>query len=376
MRNLPRPVIFAIIVFIAVGLVAWRYYDYLVNPWTRDGQVMANVIQIAPRVSGPVIELPIHDNQRVKAGDLLFRIDPRTFETDLALAEAKLDRTEKNLLALDKQIAAAEAVVAQSQSAITQAKSEVDAKASTLVDAKKTLDRNTALVKVAGVSRSDYDQALRDYQVNQAAKRAADAALLGALSRLSQAQAQLAQAQADRGLIGPQNAQLREAQAGLESARLNLSFTEVRASVSGMISNLNIRLGSQAVVNQPIMALIDESSFWIDAYFRETLIADVSAGNTAIITLMGYPDTPLWGRVDSVGWGIAVDNGSTGQNLLPTVAPTFQWIRLAQRIPVRVVLDELPNSVILRVGQTASVLVHTGSQDDKSHPVAAPTILQ
>ena len=227
MRNLPRPVIFAVIVFIAVGLVAWRYYDYLVNPWTRDGQVMANVIQIAPRVSGPVIELPIHDNQRVKAGDLLFRIDPRTFETDLALAEAKLDRTEKNLLALDKQIAAAEAVVAQSQSAITQAKSEVDAKASTLVDAKKTLDRNTALVKVAGVSRSDYDTSLRDFQVAQSAKQAADAALLGAQSRVSQAKAQLAQAQADRGLIGPQNAQLREAQAGLESARLNLSFTEV-----------------------------------------------------------------------------------------------------------------------------------------------------
>ena len=369
MRNLPRPVIFAAIVLVAIGLVAWRYHDYLVNPWTRDGQVMANVIRIAPRVSGPVIELPIRDNQRVAAGDLLFRIDPRTFETDLALAEAKLDRTVKNLVALDKQITAAEAVVAQGQSAITQAQSDVDAKASTLVDAKKTLDRNTALVKVAGVSRSDYDQALRDYQVNQAAKRAADAALLGAQSRLSQAQA-------DRGLIGPQNAQLREAQAGLESARLNLSFTEVRASVSGMISNLNIRLGSQAVVNQPFMALIDENSFWIDAYFRETLIADVSAGNAAIITLMGYPDTPLRGRVDSVGWGIAVENGSTGQNLLPSVAPTFQWIRLAQRIPVRVMLEELPKSVVLRVGQTASVLVRTGSENDKSRPVAAPTILQ
>ena len=124
------------------------------------------------------------------------------------------------------------------------------------------------------------------------------------------------------------------------------------------------------------MALIDENSFWIDAYFRETLIADVSAGNAAIITLMGYPDTPLRGRVDSVGWGIAVENGSTGQNLLPSVAPTFQWIRLAQRIPVRVMLEELPKSVVLRVGQTASVLVRTGSENDKSRPVAAPTILQ
>lgn len=376
MRNVSRYALFAAIMLIAVGLVAWRYYDYLVNPWTRDGQVMANVIRIAPRVSGPVIELPIRDNQHVKAGDLLFRIDPRTFQTDLALAEAKLDRTKKNLIALDKQVAAAEAAVEQTQSAIVQAKSDVDAKTSTLTDAKKTLDRHAALLKTHDVSQAAYDTALRDYQVDLATKNAADAALLGAQSQLRQAEAQLAQAQADRGLIGPQNAQLREAQAQLDTAQLNLSFTEVRASVNGMISNLNIRLGSQAVANQPFMALIDENSFWVDAFFRETLVAEVSAGDSVIITLMGYPDTPLRGHVDSIGWGIAVDNGSTGQNLLPTVAPTFQWIRLAQRIPIRVILDEVPKSVVLRVGQTASVLVHTGDHNGNAHPVAAPAALQ
>ena len=376
MRNVSRYALFAAIVLIAVGLVAWRYYDYLVNPWTRDGQVMANVIRIAPRVSGPVIELPIRDNQHVKAGDLLFRIDPRTFQTDLALAEAKLDRTKKNLIALDKQVAAAEAAMEQTQSAIVQAKSDVDAKTSTLTDAKKTLDRHAALLKTHDVSQAAYDTALRDYQVDLATKNAADAALLGAQSQLRQAEAQLAQAQADRGLIGPQNAQLREAQAQLDTAQLNLSFTEVRASVNGMISNLNIRLGSQAVANQPFMALIDENSFWVDAFFRETLVAEVSAGDSVIITLMGYPDTPLRGHVDSIGWGIAVDNGSTGQNLLPTVAPTFQWIRLAQRIPIRVILDEVPKSVVLRVGQTASVLVHTGDHNGNAHPVAAPAALQ
>ena len=97
----------AAIVLVAIALIVWRYHDYIVNPWTRDGQVMANVIQVAPRVSGPVVDLPIIDNQRVKAGDLLFRIDPRTYQTDLALAEAKVDYTKKNLLALDKQVAAA-----------------------------------------------------------------------------------------------------------------------------------------------------------------------------------------------------------------------------------------------------------------------------
>ncbi|MFV0436894.1 MAG: HlyD family secretion protein [Desulfopila sp.] len=376
MHTFSRYLLFAVILLIAIGLVAWRYYDYLVNPWTRDGQVMANVIQIAPRVSGPVIDLPIRDNQRVKAGDLLFRIDPRTFETALALAQARLDRTEKSLIALDKQIAAAEANVEQSQSSIVQARSDVDAKASTLADAKKTLERHVVLIRKNAVSQLDYDNALRDFQVDLAAKNTADAALLGAQSRLRQAEAQLAQAQADRGIVGPQNAQLREAQAELETARLNLSFTEVRASVDGMIANLNIRLGSQAVANQPFMALIDESSFWIDAFFRETLVADIAAGDSSIITLMGYPDTPLKGRVDSIGWGIAVQNGSTGQNLLPTVAPTFQWIRLAQRIPVRVILDKVPKSVVLRLGQTASVLVQTDGAHDNAHPIATPAILQ
>jgi multidrug resistance efflux pump len=126
-----------------------------------------------------------------------------------------------------------------------------------------------------------------------------------------------------------------------------------------MVSNLNIRLGSQAVANQPFLALIDENSFRIDAYFRETLIADFQSGDPVIITLMSDSDKPLRGHVDSIGWGIASDDGSTGQNLLPKVSPTFQWIRLAQRLPVRVEIDEIPDGIVLRVGQTASVLVQT-----------------
>ncbi len=376
MRTAYRYLLFFAIVLTAIALVVWRYRDYLHNPWTRDGQVMANVIQIAPRVSGPVIELPIHDNQRVKAGDLLFRIDPRTFASDLALAEAQLDRTKKSLIALDKQIAAAQAIVEQSQASIVQAENDVEAKASALSYAKKTLDRNAALVNAKGVSRTVYDQSLRDYQVDLAAKNTADAALLQAQSALHQAEAQLAQAQANRGVVGPENAQLREAQAQLETARLNLSFTEVHASVDGMISNLNVRLGSQAVANQPFMALIDENSFWIDGFFRETLIGQMAAGDAATITLMSYPDNPLRGRVESIGWGIAIENGSTGQNLLPSVSPTFQWIRLAQRIPVRIRLENVPESVILRLGQTASVLVHSDEPSNNHEPVAAPAFLQ
>ncbi len=159
-------------------------------------------------------------------------------------------------------------------------------------------------------------------------------------------------------------ARLREARAQLETAELNLGFTEMRASVDGMVSNLNIRLGSQAVANQPFMALIDQNSFRIDAYFRETMIADFKPGDPALITLMSNDDQPLRGHVDSIGWGISSDDGSTGQNLLPVVNPTFQWIRLAQRLPVRVQIDDIPDGIELRVGQTASVLVQTDGDHD------------
>jgi multidrug resistance efflux pump len=122
---------------------------------------------------------------------------------------------------------------------------------------------------------------------------------------------------------------------------------------------------------------VDVASFWVHGFFRENLVADVSPGDRAVVTLMSYPDRPLRGRVDSIVWGIAQSDGSTGYNLLPSVNPTFQWIRVAQRIPVRTHLDEVPEGVELRVGTTASVLVMTGTADrsDASVP-PVPRALQ
>ena len=143
------------------------------------------------------------------------------------------------------------------------------------------------------------------------------------------------------------------------------------------MTNLQLRLGSQAVANQPAMALVDVGSYWIDAYFRETLVARFHPGDQAVVTLMSYPDTPLLGRVDSVGWGIAKQDGSTGFDLLPTVSPTFEWIRLAQRVPVRVHFEALPENIHLRVGTTASVLVRSGTSGEEHASLqAAPSLLQ
>jgi multidrug resistance efflux pump len=173
-------------------------------------------------------------------------------------------------------------------------------------------------------------------------------------------------------------ASLESIQATLEDAQLNLEFTQVKAPVDGYVTNLNLRLGSQAVENQAALALVDINSYWIHGFFRENYIANMRAGDRAVVTLMTYPNMPLEGQVDSLGWGISQDDGSAGYDLLPTISPTFEWIRLAQRVPVRIHVSEVPEPIKLRVGTTASVLVMAGTSasDDKAPVPAAPRALQ
>ena len=301
-----KTLISGLIVLVAIGIVLYKYWYYLTNPWTRDGQVHAQVIQINPRVSGPIVNLPIKDNQLVKAGELLFAIDPRTFQAAVDQAQADLQ---------------------QAQVKAKDAKEEADR-------ARNIRKRDRGAMSQQQLERKANDQS------------AADAAVLGA------------------------NAQLQQAQ-------LNLEFTDVKAPVDGYVTNLNLRLGSQAVANQPALALIDINSYWIHGYFREDRIEGVKAGDRAVVTLMSYPDRPLEGQVDSLGWGIAQDDGSTGYNLLPNINATFEWIRLAQRVPVRVHLLDPPKDIPLRVGTTASVMVMTGDNSNTAKPVPAlPKALQ
>jgi multidrug resistance efflux pump len=297
----------SVIVLAAVGVVALKYWDYVINPWTRDGQVRAQVIQITPRVSGPIVRLPIEDNQLAKAGDLLFEIDPRTFRSAVKQAQADLEQAQVQL-----------------------------------AEAKDQADRARRIRKQDRGAMSKQQLTSKEN-----AQRAAEATVLNA-------------------------------QASLEDAQLDLEFTQVKAPVDGYVTNLNLRLGSQAVENQPALALVDIHSYWIVGFFRENYIAGIRPGDRAIVTLMSYPDKPLEGRVHSLGWGVAQKDGSTSYFLLPSISPTFEWIRLAQRIPVRIHFDKLPEGVHLRVGTTASVLVMTGphASEGERPAVAVPRALQ
>ena len=363
---------------VAVLLVLWRYWDYVANPWTRNGQVRAEVIQIAPRVSGPIVRLPIKDNQPVSAGDLLFEIDPRTFQAAFDQASAQLDQTSDNVAALTQQVEVASAAVEVSRANIQQAISYVAQLNATIDKNKAEFERQQNLLPRKATSQKALERADANYQVAIQEKRSAEAKVVQARAALLESEASLAEVKAQLGALGESNSQFRVAEAAKRQAQLNLDFTEVSAPVDGYVTNLNLRMGTQTVANQPVLALVDSSSYWVDAYFKENSIADMMPGDRAVVTLMTYPDTPLEGRVDSIGWGIAQQDGSTGFELLPNVSPTFEWIRLAQRVPVRIRLDNIPDGIALRVGTTSSVLVMKGTagKDGGAKVRPAPRLLQ
>ena len=363
MKNFQKYLLTGVVVLIAVVLVLLKYWDYVTNPWTRDGQVRAEVIQITPRVSGPIVKLAVKDNQLVKAGDLLFEIDPRTFAASLDQARAQYDKTGDSYLGQEKQVEAAKAQVESSRASVRQAQSGINQLDSTIEKNKAEYERQQEMLPKKATSQKSVDRAKANYEVSVEKRKGAVAGLAQARAGLSQAEASLAETQANLGAAGDANASIREARAAVQQAELNLEFTQVLAPVDGYITNLNLRLGSNAVANQPVLALVDINSYWIVGFFRENYIENIRQGNRALITLMSYPDKPLEGTVDSLGWGIAQQDGSTGFELLPNVSPTFEWIRLAQRVPVRIHLDEVPEGVALRVGTTASVLVKTGTTD-------------
>ena len=365
-----------VIVLAALGMITYKYYDYVRYPWTRDGLVRAQVVQIVPRVSGELVRVPIQNNQRVKKGDLLFEIDPRTFQATVNFARAELDNMRDIVESFAKQVEGLRHTVEQRQSELNQARFEVEGTAATAEDARIIYERAKELRAVNVNAQRDVDNRFAEYQVARARLSEARSKVNQMIAAHAQAEADLARGLANLGTPGEDNARLRRAAANLELAQLNLGFTKVRAPTDGYVTNLQLRAGDSAVANQPMLALIDADSFYVQAFFRETFVGSFQKGDRAVVTLMSYPDTPLQARVDSIGWGIAQQNGSTGFEQLPSVKPTFEWIRLAQRIPVMVRIEKVPDNVNLRAGTTASVVVITGTSTDSAQVPPVPRALQ
>ncbi len=287
-----------LLTLVLISLAAYfaynKYKIYIENPWTRDGQVRTQVIQVTPRVNGMITKIHVVDNQQVKKGDLLFEIDPSQYKIKVDQSQARLQRTLEAAKGTKIEYERVKKIYARDKGAVSQ----------------KDLVRN----------ETNYYKSLADIDSSTEA---------------------------------------------LNTAKLNLSYTKVYAEVDGYVSNINFQIGSPASSNKAILALVDENAYWVFGFFREDAIPNVKVGDAARVTLLAYPDTALSGKVESIAWGIAHSDGNPGNNLLPSIKPVFQWIRLAQRIPVRIKLDTLPENVKLRFGLTASVMVLKNREEKK-----------
>lgn len=267
-----------------IGRTLWEHY--MNTPWTRDGRVRADIINVAADVNGYVVNVPVKDNQLVKKGDVLLEIDPEHYEI-----------------------------------AVKQAESLVASRKATWEMRKQNARR-----------RADMDNLVISRENRDDAGNIADSAL----------------------------ADYQHAQAQLDAAKLNLKRTKVVATVDGYVTNLNVHSGDYARVGDPKMAVIDKDSFWVYGFFEETKLPHIRVGDTAELQMMS--GEVLKGHVESISRGIYDRDNPESRELVADVNPTFNWVRLAQRVPVRIHIDEIPDGFLLAAGTTCTVIV---DQTDK-----------
>jgi len=273
-----------VLIAVLVGRQIWSYY--VDDPWTRDGRIRADIVAVAPDVSGPVVEVLVRDEQAVRKGDVLFRVDPARFEIALQQADA-----------------------------------------------------------VVEARRSTLDQAMSDYNRYRQ---------LDTLSTSVQKQEQTNAA------LKLATASYRQALADRNLATLNLDRAEVRAPVDGTVTNVDLRPGDYVSAGKGVFALVDQNTIRVEGYFEETKLDRIAVGDRVTVQLMGT-STVLKGHVQAVAAAISDRERSTSGDMLANVNPTFSWVRLAQRVPVRIRLEEVPANVTLLMGRTATVTVQNGT---------------
>ncbi|MCB2256112.1 HlyD family secretion protein [Pseudomonas chlororaphis] len=286
-------VVLTLLVATFAVVVVWRMVMYyMFAPWTRDGHIRADIVQIAPDVSGLIQQVQVRDNQLVKRGQVLFSIDQDRFSLALRQARASLaDRQE------------------------------------TLAQAQREARRNLGLGNLVPREQLEESQ-----------------------SRVARAQSALA-----------------EAQVAVDSAQLNLDRSVIRSPVDGYVNDRAPRTQEFVTAGRPVLSVVDSNSFHIDGYFEETKLDGIHIGQGVDIRVIG-DRARLRGHVESIVAGIEDRDRSSGSNLLPNVNPAFSWVRLAQRIPVRIAFDEVPDDFRMIAGRTATVSII----DDRAHSPAEP----
>src|SRR6516225_4208094 len=317
---------------VATVVLATRRIDQ--RPRTDDAYLQADLVHLAPDVSGRIVELNVRDNQEVRKGDVLFRIDPEPYRMRVDQARAAVQGLEAKLGLTADQVAS------QTSKADAAARGIGSAEAQRSL-ASSTLARMEPLLGRGFVTAQQVDQA-------RAAQRTAQIALQ---------QAQLQADEARQAIINtkPTEAELEGARATLALAERDLNKTVVRAPCDGRITALDIAAGEFAATGHPLFTIIDTEHWYTIGNFRETDLGGIKPGQRATVYVMAQPNLPLHGEVESLGWGVAPGVSATFGGL-PHVESTLNWVRIAARFPVRILLDAPPDD-LMRLGASAVVVI-------------------
>ncbi|MGF7182619.1 biotin/lipoyl-binding protein [Tunturiibacter psychrotolerans] len=361
-----------------------------VHPRTDDASVRANYIEIAPEVSGRLVELPVKDNAFVKKGDLLFEIDPRPYEYALQQALSDQEALEQQIIDAKRRIAAqnsaAEAALAgvhSSRTGVKTAGSTIDVAKATVSRAQATVAAAEAQLKFATNNLHRIEPLLQKQYVTVEQIDQANTAVRVAQGNYDEAQAALAQSQAQlaQSILRQQEADSAAAEsqaklgqaihtidtvdtlmserpgkaAKVDSARLDLERCRVVAPFNAYVNNMNISIGEYAHPGTPLFTLIDTRTWWVVANYRESKVKNIAIGSHVDVYLMGHPDRRFNGIVESIGYGVFPEDGAVTGGL-PNIERTLNWVHLSTRFPVRVRVQD-PDPDLFRIGATALTIV-------------------
>jgi membrane fusion protein, multidrug efflux system len=388
-KRLGRWILIGVVVAAVVTLLL-SIYQVDLHPRTDDANVWANYIEIAPEVSGRLVELPIKDNDFVKKGGLLFVIDPRPYEYALQQALADQELLEQQIIDENRKIAAqnsavdaagaalhvsrtgiqtASSSIDLAKAAVTRAQAAVAASEARLKYATNDLNRIQPLLQKQYVTVDQVDQANTAVRVAQGNYDESEAALIQSQAALNQSilqheqagntavesQARLGQAVHTVDRVETLLAQRPAKAAKVDSARLDLERTRVVAPFDAYVTNMNISEGAYARPGGPIFTLIDSRNWYVVANYRESKLKNIHLGSHVDVYVMGHPDRKFGGHVESIGYGVFPEDGSVAGGL-PNIERTLNWVHLSARFPVRVHIDD-PDPSLFRIGATAVTVV-------------------
>ena len=331
-KNVPRrkahALALALLALVVMVFVIWRMET---SPSTNDAYASADTIDVVPEVSGRIVELAVADNQQVKQGDLLFRIDPRPYEASLAKAEASLAALDKQIMLTQRSVDAQKFAAGSVEATVAKARAAAK-------QASDTLKRTEPLLAQGFVSAEDVDRA-------RTAQRASEADLNAVLLQAQQAASAVSGVDA---LV----AQRVAVQADIALTKLHLEMATVRAPFDGRVVSLKTAIGQFASAMKPVFTLIDTRHWYVIANFRETELKNIRPGTPATVHLMSDSGKAFRGKVDSIGYGVLPDDGGIVMGGLPRVARSINWVRVAQRFPVKIMVDK-PDAETFRIGASA-----------------------